>query len=85
MTSWLYALCLAGALDWLYADYTMAVQARKAHRAGAMAGILYVVGGLLTLGVVADPFTLIPAGAGAYLGTALAVKRAKPNGDGPAH
>lgn len=74
MTEALGSFALAGALDWLYARYTQAVRDKAPAKSATLAAILYAVGGLLTLTVVGDPINIIPACAGAWVGTWVAVE-----------
>lgn len=60
-------------LDLLWAWYTNAVAAKHIGAATIASGFIYLVGGYVTVQYVQDPTLLIPATAGAMLGTYVAV------------
>lgn len=60
--------------DVLYAYYIQAVQNTQALRASAWAAILYVLGGVVVIGYINNPWILIPSVLGAFAGTYVGVK-----------
>ena len=63
------------ALDFVFTRYTMAVATQRPWWAsGYAAGCLILQGGVI-LSYVHDPIMLIPAAAGAFAGTYLAMRR----------
>lgn len=66
---------LMAALDFVWAHYTRAIQARAAALAGGLSALIFLLNGAVTLAYVKDPWMLIPAVFGAALGTYLGTKR----------
>lgn len=62
------------ALDFVWARYTKYVNDGKPVHAGISAIIIMVLGGTAVIGYTSDPWLLIPAGAGAFVGTYGAVR-----------
>ena len=62
------------ALDFVWARYTRYVNDAKGIHAGIAAVIIMVLGGTAVIGYTSDPWMLLPAGAGAFVGTYAAVK-----------
>jgi hypothetical protein len=60
-------------LDLVYGAYTIALVERKEHKAGALAGVLIVLSGGAAIAYVNNPWLLIPAAFGGYMGTWLSV------------
>lgn len=56
-------------LDFIWAIYVAAIAKGHKHTAGITATLVYVLGGLITLQYVDNPWLLVPAGLGAYAGT----------------
>ena len=62
------------ALDFVWAHYTKCINSGRAIGAGVYAAIIIVLGGTAVIGYTSDPWMLLPAGAGAFVGTYAAVK-----------
>jgi hypothetical protein len=62
------------ALDFVWAYYTRYVNDGRAAYAGFAAVLIMLLGGTAVIGYTADPWMLIPAGAGAFVGTFAAVR-----------
>jgi hypothetical protein len=62
------------ALDFVWAYYTRYVNDGRAVCAGFAAILIMLLGGTAVIGYTADPWMLIPAGVGAFVGTFTAVK-----------
>lgn len=69
MAMWLLVFFINALLDVVYAQYTIQVQARNAHQAGLYAFGIIVFGGVSILSYTQQPWLLIPAAIGAYVGT----------------
>lgn len=69
------AFILTAVVDILWAKYIKAVSETRPVMAGFFALVLYILGGTVTLMFVAEPFMIIPAACGAFLGTYLGVKK----------
>ncbi len=61
------------ALDFVWAKYTFAMTARKSAAAGAYASGIILLSGAAAIGYTSDPMLLLPAMAGAFVGTWVAV------------
>lgn len=61
-------------LDVVWARYTIAVQARRAVVAATFAAAILLFGAVGVTAYVDDPIYLVPAIAGAFVGTYLAVR-----------
>lgn len=68
--------CMA-ALDFVWARYTFAMSKKQPFKAGGYASGIILLSGLTAIGYVSDHWMLLPAMAGAFLGTVLAVKLEK--------
>jgi len=64
------------ALDFAWAKYTIYCADRRPAHAAAIASIIFGLGAYVTLTYVDDPWMLLPATAGALVGTYLAVRQA---------
>jgi hypothetical protein len=64
---------LAFSLDYVWAAYTFALTSGNITKASIMAGFIYLLGGLTTLGYVNDPVLLVPALLGCAAGTWFAM------------
>lgn len=78
MTLWAAVFAAMFVLDFVWARYTAAITARWALCAGFHAITITAINGAATISYVANPWLLIPAIAGAFLGTVVAVKWGKP-------
>jgi hypothetical protein len=65
------------AMDWVWAKYTIAISAKQALWAGWYSMWILGLGSIAVLSYTSNPWMLIPAVAGAYVGTVLAVCRAR--------
>ena len=57
------------ALDIMFARYTLAVTARRPWWASSYAAVCLLLGGSVVVTYAHDPIMLIPAAAGAFIGT----------------
>lgn len=64
-------------LDYVYAEYTKAAADRNAIVSSNMAMFLIVITGFVTSCYVINQWLLIPAAAGAWVGTYLSIKYGK--------
>ena len=62
-------------LDFAWAEYMSAVSKKHAHRAGMWSGVITIIAGFGAIQYVDNNWLLIPAVAGGYLGTVIAVRR----------
>lgn len=69
-------------LDFVWAAYTRATVDRRPVAASHLALLIYLLGGLATLGWMNDPWLLAPACAGAWLGTYASVRYLTIKGEG---
>lgn len=60
-------------LDFVWAVYTRAVAEKRPSLASTCASAIIVLSGTAAIGYVNDPWMLIPAAAGAFVGTFLAM------------
>jgi hypothetical protein len=58
-------------LDFVWARYTMYIQSEKKAAASMAATLIVMLNGTVVLAYVTDPWMLIPACLGAFLGTYL--------------
>jgi hypothetical protein len=71
---WLGVFALMFTLDVVWARYTLVVINNAAVKASFYATGIMILNGLTTIGYTSDPWLLIPAATGAWLGTFFAVK-----------
>lgn len=64
-------------LNYMYAEYTKAAADRNAMKSSFMAMFLIVVTGLVTSCYVVNPWLLLPASAGAFVGTFCSIRWGK--------
>lgn len=62
-------------LDFVWAKYTYAMTSKRPVRAATLASGIILLSGGAAVGYTQNPWLLIPAMAGAWAGTWLAVKR----------
>lgn len=74
---WLGVFIALFVLDFVWAKYTYAMTNKRAWNAGGYAGLIIMLGGFAQISYTSDHLLLIPAVAGAVLGTTVAVKTAK--------
>lgn len=65
------------ALDFVWARYTNAMTEKRATIAGNYAAAIIVLSGFGITQYASEPILLIPAAAGAWLGTAFAICRSR--------
>lgn len=70
----LYVFAAMALLDFVWARYTAAVTAKGAFKSAGYAATILFLNGSVVLGYASDPWMLLPAGAGAFVGTYFAVK-----------
>jgi hypothetical protein len=61
-------------LDFVWGRYTQYVVAKRVLASGVTAAVIVGCNAAVTLLVVHDPWTILPAAAGAFCGTVLAVR-----------
>jgi hypothetical protein len=61
-------------LDFVWARYTVTVTQRLPIKSGSYAALIMVLNGTVTLTYVHDPWMILAAAAGAFVGTYLAGK-----------
>jgi hypothetical protein len=74
---WISIFVLMLVLDWIWAKYNQATVKREAWRASAYAVLIYAFGAAGVLSYSNDPTLIIPACAGAFVGTFLATRQTK--------
>jgi uncharacterized membrane protein YfcA len=74
MILWLQVFLALVVIDILYAVYTKQVVKNKPAYASLLATGIYVINAIITINFVIDPWLLIPAGLGAFVGTYIGVK-----------
>jgi hypothetical protein len=62
------------ALDFIWALYTLAMVARDPLTSGVYAAAIILLGGIAAIGYTKNKWLLIPAVAGAFLGTVAAMR-----------
>jgi len=65
---------LTFALDYVWTGYAKSVSANRAVLASWYSALIFLIGGLSTIGYVTNPWLLIPAIAGGVSGTYAAMK-----------
>lgn len=73
MMTWALVFTAMAVLDFVWAEYTAAISAGKRLASSTWAVAIILCSGYVTKSYVDNPVLLIPAGAGAFLGTWLAV------------
>jgi hypothetical protein len=74
MWTWLVIFASMFALDFVWAFYMKAVQRSAAFSAASWAIAITVFNGAVQIGYIADHWLLVPAAAGAFIGTFFALK-----------
>jgi hypothetical protein len=72
--TWLFVFLSLVALDFVWAKYTQAITDKKPINAGLYAILILALGGFSIISYTTDHMLLIPACAGAFVGTYLAVR-----------
>lgn len=62
------------ALDFVWAKYTTAITAKRPMLASSFASVIILLSGGAAIGYTTEPLMLIPAMAGAFAGTWVAVR-----------
>ena len=71
--NWLITFLVMAGLDFCWPFYIKAVHTKGPFRASIWAVVLMMFSGIAAIEYVNDPWMLIPAGAGAFVGTYAAV------------
>ena len=74
MILWIQVFLALVVIDILYAVYTKQVMKDKPAYSSLLAAGIYVINAIITINFVIDPWLLIPAGLGAFVGTYIGVK-----------
>ena len=74
MIEWIEIFCALAVIDVLYAIYTKKVQQDKPFHASLFATAIYSVNALVVISFVQDPWLLVPAALGSFVGTYVGVK-----------
>jgi hypothetical protein len=74
---WISIFVLMIVLDWIWAKYNQATVARKAWVASGLAAAIYALGALGVLAYSNDLSLIVPACAGAFVGTFIATRQSK--------
>lgn len=71
----LYFLVFAGAfvLDFVWARYNIATAQQRVLASGVFAALIYLCNNSIVIGIVSNPWLLMPAAAGAFFGTVASV------------
>lgn len=75
MMRWLGVFVAVGVVDYIWTVWSAAVARHQATRAALAASALIGCTGVVTTAYVADPWLLVPAALGAFVGTWLSVAR----------
>lgn len=75
MAPYLLVFFAIAGLDFVYAEYTKATAGRKPLPASLLAGLIILLSGFVTTSHVDNKWLLLPAAAGAFVGTWLSVRR----------
>lgn len=73
MLMWLFIFVLNIVIDVTWAKFTINANRLNAHGASAWSVAIVALGGWSVISYVQDPWLLIPAAAGAYIGTWLTI------------
>ena len=74
MILWVQVFLALVIIDILYAVYTKQVMKDRPAYSSLLAAGIYVINAIITINFVIDPWLLIPAGLGAFVGTYIGVK-----------
>lgn len=77
VATWMFIFLVNTLLDIVYAKYTMAVQRRDASHAAHWATAIILIGGVSIISYTHNPILILPAAAGAWVGTWYTVGKAK--------
>lgn len=73
--TWAFVFTATVIMDIVWAEWSKAVTAKRAELAGHYAAALIVCSAFVTIEFVHNHWLMIPAGAGAWIGTWWAVRR----------
>lgn len=65
---------VTAAIDWIWTRCVQATVEKHRWQAASWAAVLYAFSSAITISVVGDPWLVLPATAGAFVGTAIAVR-----------
>jgi uncharacterized membrane protein YhaH (DUF805 family) len=68
------------ALDIVWARYTMSASRERAIEASVWASLIIVLSSIVTISYVSNPWLILPAVAGAFVGTYVGIKYKKAAG-----
>lgn len=74
MLSWLLAFVGMTVLDITFAAWAKAVSSARPIKASVIAAVLYAVAAYVTVSIVGDNWLIIPACAGAFVGTYIGTR-----------
>ena len=74
MLLWLQVFFGLVIIDVLHAIYVKHIQKDNPFRSSITASAIYLINAIVVIGFVQDPWLLIPAGLGAFVGTYIGVK-----------
>ncbi len=77
MIEWALVFTALFVLDYIWARYTVAVGDQLAVRAAVYATAIMALNGYAAIGYTQNPWLLIPAAAGAFIGTYFAISKHK--------
>jgi uncharacterized membrane protein YfcA len=77
MTKALIVFAALFCLDLVWAKYTLAISAKRTVWAASYASAIIALSGYAAINYVNDPWMLLPAMAGAFLGTIVGIKYQK--------
>lgn len=72
--SYLFAFVAMAFLDFIWAEYTKAVTAKRVWAAAGLGSVLFLMGGGVAISYVQNHWLLLPAAAGSFVGTVLSLK-----------
>jgi hypothetical protein len=75
MIIWLAVFVASVFLDFAWAVYTRHLVARNPGMASFWSAVIVILIGVNTISYTADPWLLLPAASGAYIGTYFATRR----------
>lgn len=76
MWQWLLVFAVTTCADFVWAEWSKAVTAKRPHLAGVWGAGTVVCAAIMAIAVTSDHWLIVPGAAGAYFGTLIAVRRA---------
>jgi hypothetical protein len=70
----LIVFCALAALDFVWAYYTLAVTKKQSVLAASLASVIILLSGAAAIGYTSNHWMLLPAMAGAFVGTLAAIR-----------